>query len=386
METIMAELYPKMVEWRRYLHQFPELSYQEFETSKWLQATVRGLGEFELEPIGQTSFIATISGRKAGSKQILAFRTDIDALPIQEETGLSYASVHPGVMHACGHDFHMAMILGFASLLGSKQAEYSQTVRLIFQSAEEIPPGGAKEIVDSGKLTGVDFVYGCHVFPNHTSGSVGVATGAITASQDIFKVKVIGKGSHGAMPEQGIDPILIASQIVTSLNHITSRNVSPFERAVISLGQLHAGDSFNVIPDTAYLEGNVRTANETVRALIKKRIAMIIAGVCETYGGTYQLEYLPGYSPVINDEQATENVQLAAEHCLASDLIFNDPQKMVSEDFSEYGKVYKSCFIILGGGLSEEGYSYMNHHPKFQINEQAMINGVKMYWELLQID
>ena len=383
MDDQKEEMLQEMIKWRRYLHAHPEISYQEFETSQWLQKKVLSFGQFKLQKVGETSFIAEIKGQSEGSKDVIAFRTDLDGLPVQEETGLAFASINHGVMHACGHDVHMAMILGLAKWLGSHQKLFSNTIKLIFQSAEEVPPGGAIEIVKSGVLADVSYLYGFHIFPNHPVGHIGIASGAITASQDIIELELKGKGSHGATPELGIDPILMGAELISSLHHIVSRNISAYESAVISFGQFTAGEIFNIIPDTAVIKGNVRTTNPAIRKLIKNRIHQVVEGVCLANNGRYQLAYLPGYSPVINHPVTTEIALSAAKEVMAEDFIFTNPQKMVSEDFSEYSKVCPSCFMILGGGLEADGFKYMNHHPKFIIDEAAMSNGLAVYLNLV---
>lgn len=379
-QKILSE---EMSQWRRYLHAHPELSYQEFATSKWLQSKVNSFGSFDIQLVGQTSFIATITGQKVGPKEVLAFRTDIDALPIQEETNLAFASEKPGVMHACVHDVHLAMLLGLAKWLGANQSQYSNKIKLIFQSAEEVPPGGAVELVNSGYLDDVSFVYGFHIFPNHPVGHVGIASGPITASQDIIELTIEGHGSHGATPELSIDPILVGAELINSLHHIVSRNISAFEPAVLSFGQFNSGDIFNIIPDTATLKGNVRTANPEVRQLIERRVKEVIAGVCAANNAGYQLNYSPGYGPVINDSVATDIAYQAVVKSLGEKHIFTDPQKMVSEDFSEYTKRFPGCFMILGGGEAKDGYRFMNHHPKFIIDEEAMIAGLIVYLSII---
>ena len=374
----------EMIEWRRYLHQHPELSYKEYKTSCWLQEKIKNFGDFSIQLIGKTSFIATIEGEATGSKEVIAFRTDMDALPVQEETDLEFASVTPGVMHACGHDTHMAMLLGLAKYLGENKLAFSNKVKLICQSAEEIPPGGAIEIVKSGFLDDVSHIYGLHVFTGFPIGHIGIASGAITASQDIIELEIEGKGSHGATPELGIDPILVGSEIVNSVHHIVSRNISAFESAVISFGQFTSGDVFNIIPDRATLKGNVRTTNNQTRQLIKERVTQVISGICSANNANFKLDYTAGYSPVYNNEETTAIALSAVTKCLGESLVFEDPQQMVSEDFSEYSNRFPSCFMIVGGGLEKNGYPYMNHHPKFDIDETAMSNGLDVYLSLIK--
>lgn len=376
-------MFEEMVKWRHYLHAHPELSYQEYETSEWLQEKVLSFGSFDIETVGATSFIATIIGNSQGSKETIAFRTDIDALPVKEETGLAFSSVNEGVMHACGHDVHMAILLGLAKWLGLNQAHFSNEIKLIFQSAEEVPPGGAIEIVKSGALEGVSHVYGLHIFPNLPVGHIGIASGAITASQDIIELEIYGKGSHGATPELGVDPILVGAELINSIHHIVSRNISAYESAVISFGQFTSGDIFNIIPDKAIIKGNVRTTNPEIRKLIKTRVQQVVDGICKANNAKYQLGYIEGYSPVINDIHATEIALDAAKVAIGEESLFLDPQMMVSEDFSEYTKYFPSCFMILGGGQADEGYQYMNHHPKFIIDERAMSEGLAVYLSLV---
>lgn len=373
-----------MIAWRRYLHAHPELSYKEYNTSQWLQNLVSSFGEYQIKQVGKTSFVAVIDGHKSGTKEVLAFRTDMDALPIEEETGLSFASTVPGVMHACGHDAHMAMLLGLAEWLGHNQEAFSNRVVLIFQSAEEVPPGGAVEMVQSGVLDEVAFVYGFHVFPHHPVGHIGIAEGAITASQDIIELEVFGKGTHGATPECGVDPILVGSELISSLHHIVSRNISAYHSAVLSFGEFHSGDIFNIIPDKAVIKGNVRTTDPEIRTLIKARVHEVVSGICQAHNAQYALNYIKGYSPVINDSKATEMAYGSALKSVGEPAIFSNPQKMVSEDFSEYTDRYTGCFMILGGGIEEDGYRYMNHHPKFDIDEKAMASGLAMYIQLVK--
>lgn len=384
MEIKLDEMLQQMINWRRFLHAHPELSYEECQTSKWLQEKVQTFGDYRIQKVGRTSFIATIDGCKVGSKEVLAFRTDMDGLPIQEETALSYQSIVPGVMHACGHDFHMAMLLGLAEVLGRNTADFSNRVKLVFQSAEEVPPGGGVELVNSGYLDDVDFIYGFHIFPNHPVGHVGIASGAVTASQDIIELEINGRGSHGATPELSIDPIAIGAQLINSLNQIVSRNISPFESAVISFGQFSSGDIFNIIPDRAVLKGNVRTTKDQVRALVKQRVEEVVKGICQANHADYQLNYLQGYGPVINDLKATAMAERAVKQALGVANLFSNPQKMVSEDFSEYTARFQGCFMILGGGEACDGYRYMNHHPKFIADERAMLAGLQVYLQLIE--
>jgi amidohydrolase len=372
-----------MIKWRRYLHQYPEVSFQEYKTSNWLIEKILSLNSFNIKQIGKTSFIAEINGSLPGNCETLAFRADIDALPVSEETGLPFSSKNDDVMHACGHDGHMAVLLGLAHFLVDNQSQYSGKIKLIFQAAEEIPPGGAYEIISSGAIQDVKKIFGIHIFPGHPVGHIGIHDGPITASQDVFRIHVKGKGTHGAEPEKGIDTILVTSEIINSVNHIISRNVSAFDSAVISIGQVHSGKVFNVIPSEAVIEGNIRTTNNEVRKVLKKRMLEVTKGIASSYGASANVEFTKGYDPVINDEKCTEIALEAAKEAVGGNNIFFRPQKMISEDFSEYTKVIKGCFLIVGGGEEQFGYTFMNHHPKFDFDERALLAALKVYIQIV---
>lgn len=377
------EYFSQMVKWRRYLHQNPELSFKELNTSKWLKETLIGMKNFTIISIGKISFVAEIDGLKeSNTESTLAFRTEMDALPIQEKTELAFSSRCDGVMHACGHDGHMAILLGFAKYLSENRCRFSQKIKLVFQSAEEIPPGGAKLISESGVLNDVDEIYAFHIFPNHPAGSISISEGVATASQDIFRVNITGKGTHGAYPEKGIDPILVASEIISSLNHIVSRSISSFDTAVISVGQVHSGQVFNVIPDTAFIEGNIRTFSSDARKTIKERIQSIITGISKAYDAKAEVEFKKGYNPVINNQKCVMIAEIAAKRAVGESNVFHNARKMVSEDFSAYTDFLKGCFMILGGGETEQ-FSYMNHHPKFDFCEKTMVNGLLTYVDIV---
>lgn len=371
-----------MKEWRAKLHQLPELSYHELHTSKLLKDFIAELNAFKIQEIGPYSFVASIKGLKVGEYTTKAFRTEMDALPVEEDTSLEFASKNKGVMHACGHDGHMAIVLGLAKYLAENQNKFGGKIKLIFQSAEEIPPGGAIEIVNSGVLRDVDDIYGFHLFPYHPVGDVGIVSGPVTASQDIFRIQIRGKGTHGAYPEKGVDTILVAAQIINSINHITSRNISAFDNAIVSLGQVHSGEVFNVIPDTAFLEGNIRTTSSSIRHLVKQNIIRVVEGIAKSYGATAEVLFQQGYSPVVNAQSSTDKAEHSGKKVLGNRRIFTNARKMVSEDFSAYTDNLNGCFMILGGGIPEDGYRYMNHHPKFNFDERALLSGLKIFIDL----
>ncbi|WP_195574232.1 M20 metallopeptidase family protein [Paenibacillus sp. 1001270B_150601_E10] len=369
----------EVIQWRRHFHQHPELSFEEIETSNYIYDVLSTFPNLELSRPTTNSVIAKLTGSAPG--KTIALRADIDALPIEEEADVDFKSKKPGIMHACGHDTHAAMLLGAAKVLSGMKDQLSGVIKFIFQPAEEVPPGGAKAIVDAGVLDDVDYVFGIHIFPKLPAGMIGTNVGAMTAAQDIFELKIQGKGSHGSTPELSIDPITIGAEIVTNLNNIVSRHVSALDNAVLSIGQFTAGEVFNVIPDTATLKGTVRTTNAETRKLMKKRIHEVIDHIVKAYNGTYELHYLDGYSAVVNHEVATDIVRQAADK-IVGEQQFTCPKMMGSEDFAAYTDVTKGSFFVLGGGTEEEGCGYMNHHPKFKINEDALAVGMQMHVQI----
>ncbi|MEI5995093.1 amidohydrolase [Candidatus Enterococcus mansonii] len=370
-----------MIKWRRHLHRHPELSFHEVETAKYIQSILAEFPNLEVNSLTENSVIATLKGDKPG--KTIALRADIDALPIVEESDVDFPSENPGVMHACGHDTHTAMLLGAVKVLTGMQDKIAGTVKFIFQPAEEEPPGGAKLLVEAGVMDDVDMVFGLHIAPNIPVGMVGTRKGAASAASDVFTLKIQGKGSHGSTPDLSIDPIMIGVEIINNLNNIVSRNISPFDNAVISIGEFNSGKTANVIPDTAQIQGTVRTNNKEVRMFIKKRIEDIIDGICKMYDASYELDYLLGYSEVNNDSDATDIVRAAAEKVVGKEMMFEAPKMMGGEDFSAYTDVKPGSFFILGGGTAEDGCGYMNHHPKFKIMEECFPVGSGMHAQII---
>lgn len=381
--TNIQELMPQadMIKWRRHLHRHPELSFHEVETAKYIQKVLADFPNLEVSSLTENSVIAILKGSKPG--KTIALRADIDALPIMEEADVDFPSENPGVMHACGHDTHTAMLLGAVKVLSKMQDKISGTVKFIFQPAEEEPPGGAKLLVEAGVMDDVDRVFGLHIAPNIPVGMVGTRKGAASAASDVFTLKIQGKGSHGSTPDLSIDPIMIGVEIINNLNNIVSRNISPFDNAVVSIGEFNAGKTANVIPDTAQIQGTIRTNDKKVRLFIKKRIEDIIDGICKMYGASYDLDYLLGYSEVNNESDATDIVLAAAEKVVGKERIFEAPKMMGGEDFSAYTDVKSGSFFILGGGTAAEGCGYMNHHPKFKIMEDCFPVGAGMHVQLI---
>lgn len=370
MELLAKVPQESMVKWRRHLHENPELSFKEFETTDYIESILASFPNIRYERLAETGVIATLEGSKPG--KTVALRADIDALPVKELADVDYPSKVDGVMHACGHDAHTAMLLGAVEVLSGMQDKIAGKVKFIFQAAEEVPPGGAKQLVELGVLDDVDMIFGIHVAPKVPVGVAAVVPGAITAASDRLKLIIKGKGAHGSMPQLSIDPIMIGSEIVSNFNNIVSRNVSPFDNAVISMGKFQSGEVANIIPHTAELEATIRTNNNEVRALVKERIIAIVENVCSMYGAEYEYEYIEGYSPVRNNAETTKLAQTAVAKVIGEQrLIFPKPI-MGGEDFSAYTDVIPGTFYMIGCGTDAEGCGFINHHPKFKINEECL--------------
>jgi amidohydrolase len=361
----------QVVEWRRHLHRHPELSFAESETAEFVASTLAGFGLDVSQPC-EHAVVARLCGREPGPT--IALRADTDALPISEESGVSFESSRPGVMHACGHDGHTAMLLGAARELSASALDRGE-VRFIFQPAEERPPGGARGLVEAGALDGVDFVYGCHLWTPLECGRVAVTPGPFMAAADFFTLAITGRGGHGGLPHAATDTVAIAAQVVTNLQHVVARRVDPLAAAVVSVGSLHAGEAPNVIPGRAELSGTTRSFDPGVRARLRELIEDVAGGVCAAHGAEYELDYTFGYDPVVNDERATALVRAAAGEDALTPL---DPI-MGGDDFSAYLARAPGCYAFIGAGSEEAGAVYPHHHPRFRIDERALAVGVRLH-------
>jgi amidohydrolase len=367
-------LQEKMVERRRYLHQHPELSFQEHDTPRWVTERLRELGVSVTEGVGGNGVVGRIKGAHPGPT--VAFRADMDALPIQDEKEAPYRSKVSKVMHACGHDGHTTMLLGLAEILQSNLDEVSGEVVLLFQHAEEQTPGGAISMIEDGCLDGVEAVFGIHLWTPLHIGQVGVCSGPAMAATDRFEVEIVGEGGHGGFPHQTIDALVVAAKAILDLQLLVSRYVDPLESAVVSVGQLSAGSSFNVIAERATFEGTVRTLSEEVRSLIERKMEQIIKGVCEGTGASYDLKYQRGYPPLVNHPKETDWVRRAIEGSDSCTLVEMKPI-MGGEDFAYYLQEVPGCFFFVGAGNEDKGAIYPHHHPKFDIDEDALSIGVE---------
>lgn len=377
----ILELQPSLVQWRRDFHRFPELGFQERRTSTAIAEKLTAWGIPHQTEIAQTGIVATIVGRKQSGSKVLAIRADMDALPIQEENIISYRSQIDGLMHACGHDGHTAIALGTAKYLWDHRADFSGTVKIIFQPAEE-GPGGAKPMIAAGVLENpkVDAMIGLHLWNNLPLGTVGVRSGALMAATEYFHCKIIGRGGHGALPHQTIDSILVGAQVVNTIHSIVSRNISPLESAVISIGEFHAGSATNIIPDSAKISGTVRFFSPEVGAKLLTRLEEAIAGVCQAHGASYEFDYTKLYPPVINDPAIADLVRSVAENVIETPTgIVPECQTMGGEDMSFFLEAVSGCYFFLGSANPDKGLAYPHHHPRFNFDEQALGAGVEIF-------
>ncbi len=371
---LVSPLQEGLVERRRHLHQHPELSFQEYQTSQWVKDRLSELNIEVREEVGGNGVVGRIKGDDSGPT--VAFRADMDALPIQEETGTPYRSKTSGVMHACGHDGHTAMLLGLAEILQSNLNKVKGEVVLLFQHAEEQTPGGAISMIEDGCLEGVEAIFGVHLWTPLEVGKVGVCGGPAMAATDRIKVEVIGEGGHGGFPHQAVDAVVVAAKTIIDLQVLVSRYIDPLESAVVSIGELNAGGSYNVIAERAEFEGTVRTLNEEVRSFMEQKIEQLIKGTCEGMGASYSLEYERGYPPLVNHSAETDVVRRAIERLESHTLVEMKPI-MGGEDFAYYLREVPGCFFFVGAGNEEKGATYPHHHPRFDIDEDALSVGVE---------
>ena len=370
------KLTEQVVVWRRYVHERPELSYQETETSRFIREQLEEIGGFEVSQPTPTSVRADLRGGKPGPT--VALRSDHDALPIEEETGLPFASKNPGVMHACGHDGHTAMMLGVATVLAAVRDELPGNVRILFEHGEEALPGGASQMVAAGAMEGVDRVLGQHIWAWVPVGQVTVRSGRLMAACDVFEIVIQGRGGHISKPQEAVDPLAIGAQIVTNLQHLVAREVDPEEIAVVGVTQFEAGESVGVIPDTARLEGGTNMFDAGVRDLLERRIGEIAAGICAAHNATCKYTYTRGYDAVVNDEATTAVVERAAREAFGDEAVSEGELVLAGEDFSAFQACAPGTFLLLGARNEERGIVHDHHNPKFDVDEDAFPMGVRL--------
>ncbi len=371
-KSLSEKYFSETQSYRHHIHANPELSFQEYETSAFIQSQLKQLGiDFEVK--ADTGIVAHVFGKNA-EKKVVALRADIDALPIQETNEVPYKSKNAGIMHACGHDVHTSSLLTSLKILNETKAEWEGTVKAIFQPAEEKLPGGASIMIKEGALENpkASSIVGQHVMPLIEAGKVGFRSGKYMASTDELYIKVIGKGGHGAMPQLNIDPVLIASHMIVALQQVVSRNADPKLPSVLSFGKVIANGATNVIPNEVYIEGTFRTLDEEWRAKAHEHIKKIASGVVESMGGKLELEIRKGYPFLINDEAVTMRARTAAEEYLGKENVLDLDIWMAAEDFAYYSQEIPASFYRLGLGTMAKGITASVHTPNFNIDEESL--------------
>ena len=371
-----------LIAWRRHMHQNPEVSFEETETTLFLEGLLRSFGVDEVTRPTRTGLIARIFGAKPGKPAVVAFRADIDALPIQEENDLPYCSANAGVMHACGHDGHAAMLLGLARLLCQSRARFCGEARLVFQHAEELPPGGAIALVRAGALDGAEAALGLHLSSGFDTGVFALKTGVLTSNVDRFTVTVTGRGGHCAFPEQCADPLLAASEMVLSLQSIVSRRIPATEPAVVSVCEFHAGTAYNIIPGEAMLNASVRSFGGDTRQRIEREARKICESVAAAHGCTARLDWFPGYPSVVNEP----NLAAEAERVIAARFGKAQMQTigviMPGEDFSYMLEGRPGFFVELGTRNTALQTDAPHHNPRYRMDEAALRYGVQYQYDI----
>ncbi len=364
-----------IIKTRRDLHQIPETAYTEKKTAAYVTDYLNREGLEVKTGIAENGVVGLLQTEREGPTLLL--RADMDALPLVEATGLPFASKHAGVMHACGHDAHMAMVLGAATALNTIRDDLTGNIKFLFQPAEE-GPGGAKPMIEAGVMENphVDYCAGCHLWPDIPEGTIGVKAGPFMAAMDRFDLKIVGHGGHGAMPHLCVDALEVGTQVVGALQRIVSRHMNPLQPSVVTIGSFHAGSAFNIIPAEAELSGTTRTFDKHIWHSWEKKLRKVIQGVCESMGADFDLNFAQGYPPTINDEFMSEIVSQCAAKVVGNEQVLDPPQTMGGEDFAYFLQKTAGCFFALGVGHAG-GVSV--HNPGFDFNENVLPLGVETF-------
>ncbi|MCP2167693.1 M20 metallopeptidase family protein [Goodfellowiella coeruleoviolacea] len=373
-DQAVTDLWPRLVDWRRHLHRHPELSFRERETARYIGDHLSALGLDVAFPV-PTAVVGRLRTGRPGPT--LALRADIDAIAVTEDSGLDYASVNPGVMHACGHDGHVAVLLGVASVLHRLRDLLRGEIRLIFQHGEEQVPSGAPELVEAGVLDGVQAIIGQHLWAPLEVGRVCVRPGPLMASTDYFEVLVHGKGGHAGLPHQTVDPLAVAAQVVTSLNHLVARETDPQDSLVVSVTRFHAGETINVIADRAALGGTIRALDERVRQAAPGRIERVVHGVAEAFGARAEVSFRFGPPAVDNDRALVDSVAEAVRRQLGEDALTHYTPVMGGDDFSFYQQHVPGVYLLVGAGVPGAD-NPPHHHPAFRLDERALAHAARV--------
>ncbi|OLO36450.1 peptidase M20 [Alkalihalophilus pseudofirmus] len=377
----LDSIYSEMVDIRRYLHQYPELSFQEEKTPAYIAEFHKKLGHEVKTGVGERGVVAYLHGKKPG--KTIALRADFDGLPIQDEKEVPYKSKIDGAMHACGHDGHTASLLSLAKVLNNMKDQLAGTIVFIHQHAEEYAPGGAIAMIQDGCLEGVDYIFGTHLWATEPLGKIQYRKGPIMAAADRIEIEIHGQGGHGAMPHLTKDAVVIGAQLVTNLQQLVSRRVDPLKAAVLSIGSFEAKNAFNVIADSAKLIGTVRTFDEDVRTKMEQEIKRIVDGTTLAADVSATYHYFRGYPAVVNHEDETEVVATISNKVPGVYEVENMAPQMGGEDFAYYLQHVKGSFFFTGARNPEWTIAYPHHHPKFDFDERAMLIAAKTLGHLV---
>jgi len=388
-KKITDQIFPKLVKLRREFHQYPELAYQEYETSKRVTRELKKLGLEVKTKVAKTGVVGLLRGSKKG--KTAALRADMDALPLVEQTNLPYKSKNKGVMHACGHDLHMACVIGACMVLNKLKERLPGKVKFIFQPSEEVgPPGGAKPMINEGVLESpkVNAIFALHSDSAIPVGKVGVKSGPMMAQADSFDLVIKGKGGHGARPQDGVDAIMVASQVITSLQTIASRKINPVYPVVVSIGQIEGGTARNIICDKVVLRGTVRSLDKDVAKKVLSLIKKIVSGVVKSFNADFELSYSTGYPVLINDQKMTDLVKKGMESLYGKDKVYHIENPMMgAEDFAYFLKEIPGTMMRLGIRNQKLKAVYPWHNPKFRVDDNAIKYGTSVLslcvWDFL---
>ena len=361
-----GDLAEELVQWRRDFHRHPEIAFEEKRTSGKIAQYLKGIGLPVTRP-AETGVRGVLEGLPGG--RTVALRADMDALPLTEEGEKDYISRNPGAAHACGHDGHMAVLMGAAELLRRRRKEFRGNVVLLFQPSEERSPGGAVRMVEDGVLEGVDAIFGLHFWQPMATGTVGIVKGPMMAQTDDFRITIRGRGGHGAMPHQAVDTILTAAQTIVNMQSVVSRSVDPLKPAVLSFGTINGGTVYNIIPAEVNLSGTVRTLEPEVKTLVEARLRAVADETAKTFGAEVSVDYIPGFPPVVNHPQMVDLVLQVARDNLGEDRIREISPVMGGEDFAYYLQQVPGAFLFFGSGT---GCPWPHHHPRFDLDEAAL--------------
>jgi len=381
-EALIREVNSDVIRWRRHIHAHPDLSFHEKPTADYIAGELAQFPGLNISRPMENSVVAVLEGKYPGPT--LALRADMDALPLDEMSDEPFSSTKPGVMHACGHDAHSAMLMGAAKVLSLLRERLHGKVKFIFQPAEEVPPGGARELVERGVVDDVDAIFGLHIAPHYPTGKIVFKPGVYVASSDNFDIKIYGKGGHGSTPQHCIDPVTIGAELVTSLQHIVARKIDPLKAPVLTIATFQAGDSYNVIPDSARLAGTVRTHDAQVREQVQTLIRQTVDGVVSAHGARSEVIWQPGYAVGYNHDSTNATAQAVIQQHFADGTleIATDPL-FGSEDFSSYQQKVAGTFLFVGCGNKAKGAEWNLHNPRFRIDEDAFAIGVKAHIALV---